>query len=88
MLGYGALQFFTLTMGQHSYWGWRIPFLLSIVLVGVGLYIRLGILETPVFARLLEERRIERVPVVEVIRRDWREVVPPSCSAPARRPPR
>jgi len=75
LLGYGALQFFTLTMGQHSYWGWRIPFLLSIVLVGVGLYIRLGILETPVFARLLEERRIERVPVVEVIRRDWREVV-------------
>jgi len=75
LLGYGALQFFTLTLGQHSYWGWRIPFLLSIVLVGVGLYIRLGILETPVFARLLEERRIERVPVVQVIRRDWREVV-------------
>jgi MFS family permease len=75
LLGYGALQLFTLTLGQHSYWGWRIPFLLSIVLVGVGLYIRLGILETPVFARLLEERRIERVPVVQVIRRDWREVV-------------
>jgi MFS family permease len=75
LLGYGALQFFTQTMGQGSYWGWRIPFLLSIVLVGVGLYIRLGILETPVFARLLEERRIERVPVLQVVRHDWREVV-------------
>jgi MFS family permease len=75
LLGYGALQFFTLTLGQHSYWGWRIPFLLSIVLVGIGLYIRLGILETPVFARLLEERRVERTPVVQVLRHNWREVV-------------
>jgi MFS family permease len=75
LMGYGALQFFTLSMGQHSYWAWRIPFLLSIVLVAVGLYIRLGILETPVFARLLEERKIERQPVVSVIRYDWREVV-------------
>ncbi|HXM59096.1 MAG TPA: MFS transporter [Candidatus Dormibacteraeota bacterium] len=75
LLGYGALQFFTLSLGQHSYWGWRVPFLLSIVLVGVGLYIRLGILETPVFARLLEERRIERTPVAQLVRHDWREVV-------------
>src|SRR5438067_11342444 len=36
-------------------WGWRIPFLLSIVMVGVGLWIRLGILETPVFRRVIEE---------------------------------
>src|SRR5271167_4727629 len=35
-------------------WGWRVPFLLSIVLVGVGLWIRLGILETPVFKQLVE----------------------------------
>jgi MFS family permease len=75
LLGYGALQFFTLTLGQDSYWGWRIPFLLSIVLVAVGLYIRMGILETPVFARMLEERRIERAPVLQVLRHDWREVV-------------
>ena len=39
-----------------STWGWRIPFLLSIVLVALGLYIRLGILETPVFARLVAEK--------------------------------
>jgi MFS family permease len=56
-------------------WGWRVPFLLSLVLVAVGFYIRTGILETPVFARLRAEGRIERTPVVEVLRRNWREVV-------------
>ena len=75
LLGYGALQAFTLWLGKDSYWGWRIPFLLSAVLVMVGLYIRLGILETPVFARLLEERRIERVPVLAVWASHWREIV-------------
>jgi metabolite-proton symporter len=56
-------------------WGWRVPFLLSIVLVGVGLYIRLGILETPIFARLLAENRIERTPMLEVIRRQPKEII-------------
>ena len=50
-------------------WGWRIPFLLSIVMVGVGLWIRLGILETPVFRRVLEENRVARAPTIEVFRR-------------------
>jgi MFS family permease len=56
-------------------WGWRIPFILSILLVGVGLYIRLGILETPAFSRLVAENRVERVPVVEVIKRQPREIL-------------
>jgi MFS family permease len=56
-------------------WAWRIPFLLSIVLVGIGLYIRLGILETPVFQTILNERRIEPRPVTEVVRRNWREII-------------
>jgi MFS family permease len=56
-------------------WAWRIPFLLSIVLVAVGLYIRLGIMETPVFRALLAERRVEEAPVREVIRRNWREII-------------
>jgi len=56
-------------------WGWRIPFLLSIVLVALGFYIRLGILETPVFMRLAAEKRIERTPVLEVIRRQPREII-------------
>ena len=60
---------------QFLTWGWRVPFLFSIVLVALGLYIRLGILETPVFVRLVAERRIERAPVLEVLRRQPREIV-------------
>src|SRR5246500_4872387 len=41
-------------------WGWRVPFLLSIVLVGVGLWIRLGILETPVFQQLVATKKVEK----------------------------
>jgi MFS family permease len=53
---------------QFMTWGWRVPFLLSIVLVAIGLYIRLNILETPVFARLLAEHRIEKAPMLQVVR--------------------
>jgi len=49
-------------------WGWRVPFWLSIVMVGIGLWIRLGILETPIFRRIVEEQRVERTPVLEVLR--------------------
>ena len=56
-------------------WGWRVPFLLSIILVGVGLWIRLGILETPVFQALLDEKKIERTPILEVIKRQPREII-------------
>jgi len=56
-------------------WGWRIPFLLGGVLILFGFYVRLGVLETPPFTVMLEERRIVRQPVVEVFRRNWREVV-------------
>jgi MFS family permease len=56
-------------------WGWRIPFALSLVLVAIGLYIRLGILETPTFRRLVLERKVERAPIVEVILRNWREII-------------
>jgi MFS family permease len=55
-------------------WGWRIPFALSIILVGVGLWIRLGILETPVFQQLLNTNKIEQAPIVEVFRKQPREI--------------
>ena len=50
-------------------WGWRIPFALSIVLVGIGLWIRLRIIETPVFRNLIAQRKIERAPILEVCRK-------------------
>src|SRR5438309_8004519 len=56
-------------------WGWRVPFFLSIVLIGIGLWIRLGILETPVFRQLVQEKRIERAPIIEVIRKQPREII-------------
>jgi MFS family permease len=59
---------------QFFAWGWRIPFWLSIVMVGIGLYIRLGILETPVFRRIVAEERVERVPVLEVLKRQPKQV--------------
>jgi MFS family permease len=72
VLGYTMLKLF---QPIDPYWGWRIPFLFSIVLVGVGLYIRLGVLETPIFSKLIEQRRVVQAPVVEVIRRNWREII-------------
>ena len=64
-----VLVFSQISGDQFLVWGWRIPFMLSIVMVGIGLYIRLGILETPAFRRIVAEKRVERVPVLEVIKR-------------------
>jgi len=76
LLANGAIAVFSAVSGdQFAVWGWRIPFALSIVLVGVGLWIRLGILETPVFRQLLDQKRIERAPIAEVIRKQPREII-------------
>ncbi|HST74270.1 MAG TPA: MFS transporter, partial [Acetobacteraceae bacterium] len=69
-----VLIFSALAGDQFLTWGWRVPFLLSIVLVAIGLWIRLGILETPVFQRLLNEKRIEKAPMIEVFRRQPGEI--------------
>jgi MFS family permease len=68
------LIFSWLTGDRFLTWGWRIPFFLSIVMVGIGLWIRLGILETPVFQRVMDEDRVERVPVLEVFKRQPKHV--------------
>jgi MFS family permease len=70
-----ALAFSAIAGDQFLSWGWRVPFFISIVLVGIGLYIRLGILETPIFSRLVEEDRLERAPMIEVFRRQPREIL-------------
>ena len=70
-----VLVFSALSGDQFLTWGWRVPFLLSILLVGLGLWIRLGILETPIFRRLIEENRIERAPMLEVLRRHPKEIL-------------
>jgi MFS family permease len=71
-----AVLFFSWLSGDEFLtWGWRIPFFLSIIMVGIGLYIRLGIFETPVFSRILAEERVARAPSVEVFRRQPKEVI-------------
>ncbi len=70
-----VLAFSAISGDQFLTWGWRVPFWLSIVMVGVGLYIRLGILETPVFTRIIEQRRVERTPVLEVIKRQPKQII-------------
>jgi MFS family permease len=71
-----AVLFFSWLSGdQFLVWGWRIPFFISIIMVAVGLWIRLGILETPVFQKILDEQRVERVPVLEVFKRQPKQVL-------------
>ena len=71
-----AVAIFSAISGdQFATWGWRLPFALSIVLVGVGLWIRLGILETPVFQKLLDEDKVEKAPIIEVIKKQPREII-------------
>lgn len=53
---------------QFAAWGWRVPFLTSVLLVGIGLWIRLALMESPAFARVRETRSEAARPVSEVLR--------------------
>jgi metabolite-proton symporter len=70
-----VLAFSQMSGEQFLSWGWRVPFALSLVLVGVGLYIRLGIMETPVFSKLVAERKVERTPMLQVIKEHPKEIL-------------
>ena len=61
--------------GPFLTWGWRIPFLLSAIMVAIGLYVRLRLTETPVFARALKRGERVRTPVAVVFRSNWRELI-------------
>jgi MFS family permease len=79
ILGNGAVILFANTVGNFEGAslgaGWRYPFWFSLVLVGIGLFVRLKVLETPLFSRLLEEKKTEPQPVVEVIKRNPKEIL-------------
>jgi len=70
-----VLAFSEISGDEFLTWGWRIPFWLSLVMVAIGLYIRLGILETPVFSRVVAEERVERAPSLEVIKRQPKAII-------------
>ena len=56
-------------------WAWRVPFLASIVLVIVGLIIRAKVPESPVFENVKDNGDIVKAPIVEVVKRDWRNIL-------------
>ena len=72
-----VFSFFSSTLSEAQFlaWGWRVPFLLSFVLIGVGLFIRLRILETPAFLQVKENRSEPHRPIVDVLRTHSRNVL-------------
>jgi MFS family permease len=76
ILANSALTLMTSIQDEATFiaWGWRVPFLASFALVGIGLYIRIGVLESPVFADLKTQGRVARAPLLDVLRDNWRQV--------------
>jgi MFS family permease len=77
ILANGALSLMTVVQDEQTFlaWGWRVPFLGSFALVALGLFIRRGVLESPVFAKLKGDGKIVRAPVAKVLTENWREVI-------------
>jgi len=76
LLGTGAFGLISLLPDEQFFaWGWRAVFLASIVLVAIGLYIRLQILETPAFTRLREAQEEAQVPFMELLRAQPKELI-------------
>ena len=77
LLSTGAVRIVSGAGGENFFesWGWRIPFLASVVLIAVGLYVRLSVLETPHFRRVREQKAVIKQPVWEVIRTQPRAII-------------
>ncbi|MFJ1759479.1 MFS transporter [Amycolatopsis sp. NPDC088138] len=77
VLGTGGMTLLSATLSPEAFdsWGWRLPFLASLILVAIGLVIRLKILETPMFAKLVEKGETAKTPVLDAIRQHWREIL-------------
>ena len=77
VLANGLYLLFQSSLPEEAFlaWGWRVPFLLSIVLVAVGLYIRLRIEESPAFAEIHESHTETQTPVIDVIRNQPKNVL-------------
>jgi MFS family permease len=76
LLSTGMVKLFSAVAGSgFDSWGWRVPFLLSFVLVGIGLYVRLSVQESPSFGALKRVKAIVRQPVWQVIKEQPREII-------------
>jgi MFS family permease len=88
ILSSGAVSLFiSLTGDSFNTWGWRIPFILSLALVALGLFIRLRVEETPVFKKALEKRQLDKAPVLTVIKTHPKEIILSAFSRMAEQAP-
>jgi MFS family permease len=72
----GAVALFKHGLGDDFvHWGWRLPFYLSGLLIVIGLLIRVRVMETPLFQQLCAAEQLARNPVMEALRRNWREIL-------------
>ncbi|HXD18468.1 MAG TPA: MFS transporter [Vicinamibacterales bacterium] len=77
LLATGGIALITYLVSPDEFlsWGWRIPFLASVVLVGFGLWIRRGVAETPMFTELEQSGTKSQTPIGDVLRRYWRRLL-------------
>ncbi|MFC4395822.1 MULTISPECIES: MFS transporter [Micrococcaceae] len=66
---------YTLTPEAFAAWGWRVPFLLSAVMVILGLYVRLKLIETPAFTKVVESNEVAKLPLGRVFKGSWRQLI-------------
>jgi MHS family shikimate/dehydroshikimate transporter-like MFS transporter len=76
-LSTGAITLLSSALSNEQFmdWGWRCAFLVSIVLLGVGLFIRLTLVETPEFVRIRGSYHVSKLPLLDVVRADWRHIL-------------
>jgi metabolite-proton symporter len=76
LLSTGVFALISGTLGEADFlsWGWRVPFLLSVLLIAVGLFVRLRLLETPHFDQV-KEQGVARTPLIDVLREHPREIL-------------
>jgi len=75
LLATGTFAFFSrLPEEEFLSWGWRVPFLLGIVLLGIGMFIRLKVMESPLFSRAQEKKGVSKIPIVEVFKKHPKNV--------------
>jgi metabolite-proton symporter len=77
LLATGSIALITLLLSPEQFiaWGWRVPFFASVVLVAFGLWIRVGVDETPLFKRIEQQRSQAQAPISEVVRGHWRSLL-------------
>jgi MFS family permease len=76
VLSTGMVRLMTTWTGtSFNSWGWRVPFLLSVVLIGVGLYVRMRVMESPEFTAVRQSQAVVRRPLIEVVKRQWGSIL-------------